>query len=88
MHTSSVITLTGATLVTGFVGYAVYFDYKRRNDPAFRSQLKKDRKRTSKELKKQGERRKKDASAEIERTVKELNQPGAIPSGVAEKEEV
>jgi import receptor subunit TOM20 len=88
MHASSVLTLTGATLVTGFVGYALYFDYKRRNDPVFRSQLKKDRKKTLKELKKQGDRKKKEVGDVVERTVNELNKPGAIPLGVNEREEV
>lgn len=88
MHASSVMTLTGATLVTGFVGYAIYFDFKRRNDPAFRSQLKKDKKRTSKEIKKQGEKKKKEVGSVIERTVDELNRPGALPAGVNEREEM
>lgn len=35
---------TGATLVSLTVGYAIYFDYKRRNDSSFRRKVKKDMK--------------------------------------------
>jgi import receptor subunit TOM20 len=31
--------LTAATAVTGLVGYAVYFDYMRRNNPEFRKNI-------------------------------------------------
>lgn len=88
MQASTVVSVTTATLITGFVGYAVYFDYKRRNDPAFRSQLKKDRKRTSKELKKQSEKKGKEAEMTIDKTIKDLNAPGALPTDVTEKEAV
>lgn len=88
MRTSTVLGLTGATVVTGLLGYAVYFDHKRRNDPAFRSALRKDKKRTSKELKKQNERKKREVEETIQETVTQLNQPGALPTSVQEKEEV
>jgi import receptor subunit TOM20 len=39
VNTSTVLTVTGITLATSFVGYAVYFDYQRRNNPAFRKKL-------------------------------------------------
>ncbi|PFH49247.1 hypothetical protein AMATHDRAFT_48863 [Amanita thiersii Skay4041] len=39
--TSSVLTIAGITLVTGFLAYAVYFDYRRRNDTGFRKKLRK-----------------------------------------------
>jgi import receptor subunit TOM20 len=88
MRTSSVLSLTGATLIGGLIGYAAYFDYKRRNDPEFRRKLKKDAKRTSRELKKRSEDKQKYASDLIQKTVDELNRPGVLPTSPAEKEEV
>lgn len=37
--TRQLLTLGGATLLTAALGYCVYFDYKRRNDPVFRKKL-------------------------------------------------
>ncbi|EPT03618.1 hypothetical protein FOMPIDRAFT_1022232 [Fomitopsis schrenkii] len=42
---STVLTVAGVTVLGGLVAYAVYFDYKRRNDVEFRKRLKKDKKR-------------------------------------------
>ena len=39
MKTSTIFTITGATILTGAVAYAVWFDNKRRNDASFRKQL-------------------------------------------------
>ncbi len=33
--------ITAGAAVTGFIGYAFYFDYQRRHNPAFRKNLKK-----------------------------------------------
>jgi import receptor subunit TOM20 len=88
MRASTVLSVTGVTLVTGFLGYAVYFDYKRRNDPAFRTKLRKDKKRTSKELKRAEQNKKKQVEEAIQRTVEELSKPGALPSDVEGKEQM
>ncbi|CCM05579.1 uncharacterized protein FIBRA_07806 [Fibroporia radiculosa] len=48
-RTSAIFTLASVTVLGGLVAYAVYFDYKRRNDTEFRKQLKKDRKRVTKQ---------------------------------------
>jgi mitochondrial import receptor subunit TOM20 len=37
--TWSIITIAGVTIASGVLAYAVYFDYKRRNDTEFRKQL-------------------------------------------------
>ena len=37
--TASALTVAGITVATGLLAYAVYFDYKRRNDAAFRKKL-------------------------------------------------
>jgi len=36
---STIITIAGVTVLGGFLAYAAYFDYKRRNDVQFRKQL-------------------------------------------------
>ncbi|KIY51648.1 MAS20-domain-containing protein [Fistulina hepatica ATCC 64428] len=40
-RSTSVATIAVLTVVGGLVAYAVYFDYKRRNDPTFRKKLRK-----------------------------------------------
>ncbi|KAF9266257.1 MAS20-domain-containing protein [Marasmius fiardii PR-910] len=49
-QTTSILTIAGITLITGFVAYAAYFDYKRRNDAGFRKNLKKQKKRVDKSI--------------------------------------
>lgn len=39
MKTSTAVTITGATVAASILGYAVYFDYRRRNDVNFRRKL-------------------------------------------------
>ncbi|KAG8833847.1 hypothetical protein FRC17_009964 [Serendipita sp. 399] len=43
--TSQIITISTVAVVLGIAGYAVYFDYVRRNDPQFRKRLRKEKKR-------------------------------------------
>ena len=38
-RTSSVLTVAAVTVLGGLFAYAVYFDYKRRNDSDFRKKL-------------------------------------------------
>ncbi|KAG6813431.1 hypothetical protein H0H92_011128 [Tricholoma furcatifolium] len=47
---SSVLAITGITILGGFVAYAVYFDHKRRSDPDFRKKLRKEKKRVDKSI--------------------------------------
>ncbi|TRM67858.1 mitochondrial outer membrane translocase complex, subunit Tom20 domain-containing protein [Schizophyllum amplum] len=47
-RSTSATTIAGITLLSGLVAYAVYFDYKRRNDANFRRKLRKDKKRVDK----------------------------------------
>lgn len=86
MRTQTILSVTGLTVLTSVVGYAIYFDYKRRNDPAFRSALRRDKKRTHKALQKQTENHKKEVAAAIEEAVRSVNEPGSLPSGVEDKE--
>ncbi|KAF9208923.1 hypothetical protein BGZ49_007129 [Haplosporangium sp. Z 27] len=48
MKTSTVVAATVGVLAVATIGYAIYFDSKRRNDPEFRRKLKKERKRAQK----------------------------------------
>ncbi|KAF9389883.1 hypothetical protein CPC16_005504, partial [Podila verticillata] len=51
MKTSHIVAVTVGTIAIASVGYALYFDSKRRNDPNFRRKLKKERKRAQKQAK-------------------------------------
>ncbi|KAG0325244.1 hypothetical protein BGZ99_000899 [Dissophora globulifera] len=48
MKTSTIVASTIGVLAVATIGYALYFDSKRRNDPEFRRKLKKERKRVQK----------------------------------------
>ncbi|KAF9180311.1 hypothetical protein BGZ51_006289 [Haplosporangium sp. Z 767] len=48
MKTTTIVAATVGVLAVATIGYAVYFDSKRRNDPSFRRKLKKERKRAQK----------------------------------------
>ncbi|EAU84415.2 hypothetical protein CC1G_01411 [Coprinopsis cinerea okayama7 len=50
MESRSTVLTVAAVVATGVLAYAVYFDYKRRNDPDFRKKLKKEKKRVNKSL--------------------------------------
>ncbi|KAF9464812.1 hypothetical protein BDZ94DRAFT_1281731 [Collybia nuda] len=49
-RSTSILTIAGVTVVGGVLAYAVYFDYKRRNDVEFRKKLRKEKKRVDKTL--------------------------------------
>ncbi|KAI8334581.1 MAS20 protein import receptor-domain-containing protein [Chlamydoabsidia padenii] len=51
LEKKQVALIAAGVAVTAGVGYLVYFDHKRRNDPKFRKQLKKERKKIAKKEK-------------------------------------
>ncbi|KAF9561202.1 hypothetical protein EC968_005829 [Mortierella alpina] len=51
MKTSTIVAATVGTLAVATIGYAIYFDQKRRSDPEFRRKLKKEKKRAMKQMK-------------------------------------
>ena len=65
--------------------YAVYFDYKRRNDPDFRKSLKREAKRQQRIAKEEAEQQGKAEKEEIKRAVKEAIEEG-FPSDLEERE--
>lgn len=67
------------------IAYAVYFDYKRRNDPQFRKQLKKESKRQAKAAKEEAEAHTVRQRQAIRAAVEEAKEEG-FPSDVEERE--
>ncbi|WFD04285.1 mitochondrial import receptor subunit tom20 [Malassezia obtusa] len=86
MRLSTALSWTGVTLSVAALGYAVYFDYRRRNDPSFRKLLRKQSKQSTKAAKREEKAAKKEQAAMIEKAVKDVATPGVLPSGVQEKE--
>ncbi|KAJ2930564.1 hypothetical protein H1R20_g6531, partial [Candolleomyces eurysporus] len=50
MASKATVLTAAAVVATGVVAYAVYFDYKRRNDADFRRKLRKEKKRVNKSV--------------------------------------
>ena len=65
--------------------YAVYFDYKRRNDPGFRNALKKESRRQARIAKEEAEIQGKQQREEIKSAVQEAIEEG-FPTDIEEKE--
>ena len=72
MKLSSVLTAAASTLAVATIGYAVYFDYKRRNDPDFRKKLRKQSKQSVKVAKKELKAAAQQESMMIEKAVREV----------------
>jgi len=73
---STIAALSIGTIVTGFLAYAVYFDHRRRNDPEFRKQLKRESKRTQKAAKEEAEAMGKQQKQQIREAVEKANEEG------------
>ncbi len=67
------------------LAYAVYFDYRRRNDPQFRKQLKKESKRQARAAKEEAEANTVRQRQAIRSAVEEAKEEG-FPTDVEEKE--
>jgi len=85
VRTSTIVAVTAGTLATGLVAYAVYFDHKRRTDPAFRKQIRKESKRQARAAREEAEQEKLSARAAIKQAVQEAQAEG-FPTDVEEKE--
>jgi import receptor subunit TOM20 len=85
IRTSTVVALSVGTVLTGLVGYAVYFDHKRRSDPEFRKSLKRESKRQAKAQKAQQEASDANTRKEIAALVREMNAEG-YPADTEQKE--
>ncbi|TFK55459.1 MAS20-domain-containing protein [Heliocybe sulcata] len=86
-RTSTVFTVAGVTLISGLLVYAVYFDYRRRNDASFRKQLRKEKKKIDKHV----SQTKADASVSIDpdelRAALEKVRSEDMPASSAEREQ-
>ena len=85
LRPSTVVAATVGTAVTGFLAYALYFDYRRRNDPEFRKQLKRQSKRTAKAAKAEAEESNNRDRKELRAMVDEANEEG-YPEKAEDKE--
>jgi len=73
---STIAAISVGTVVTGFLAYAVYFDHKRRNDPDFRKQLKRESKRTQRAAKEQEEAQGQEQKKAIREAVERASEEG------------
>ncbi|KAK5947626.1 mitochondrial import receptor subunit tom20 [Knufia obscura] len=85
MKTSTIVSITVGTMVTGVLAYAVYFDYQRRTNPEFRKALKRDAKRQQRKAKEESEMQGKQQREEIKNAVQEAQEEG-FPTDLEEKE--
>ncbi|KAH7116075.1 mitochondrial outer membrane translocase complex, subunit Tom20 domain-containing protein [Dendryphion nanum] len=73
---STIAVISVGTIVTGLLGYAVYFDHRRRTDPEFRKQLKRESKRTARVAKEEAESAGKEQKKAIREAVERANEEG------------
>jgi len=87
MKTSQIVLTSLSVLGVAGVGYAIYFDHKRRNDPVFRQNLLKQSKKSSKASKKEAAKRAQREDGFIQDLLQEVRAPGTFPAGVEEREQ-
>lgn len=73
LRTSTIVTIAASTVFTGLVAYAVYFDHRRRTDPDFRRQLKRDSKKSQRAAKLEAEASTRARRDEIRALVEQVN---------------
>lgn len=85
VRTSTVVAAVVGTTITGLAAYAVYFDYKRRNDVEFRRNLKREAKKQAKAAREEAEGNDKKDKQELRQMVDEAVEEG-WPTAAEEKE--
>jgi len=85
LRPTTIIAATVGTLVTGFVAYAVYFDYKRQTDPEFRKALKRESRREARLARSQAEAQSTQQKEAIRVAVASAREEG-FPTDVEDKE--
>ena len=83
---SAIIAATVGAAAAAFVGYAIYFDHRRRTDPEFRKALKRDAKREARIAKTQQDAQGQQQRAQIRAMIQEAKEEG-FPSNPQEMEE-
>lgn len=87
MKTSQIVLTSLSVLGVAGIGYAVYFDHRRRNDPAFRKSLRKESKKSSKADRRAAAKRAQQEDSFIQELLQEVRAPGTFPAGVEEREQ-
>ncbi|RFU30187.1 hypothetical protein B7463_g6182, partial [Scytalidium lignicola] len=85
VQTTTIVAVSVGAVATGFLAYAVYFDHRRRTDPTFRKQLKKESKRQARAAKEEAEANSSKQRQAIRIAVQEAKEEG-FPVDVEEKE--
>ncbi|KAH8593492.1 mitochondrial import receptor subunit tom-20 [Bisporella sp. PMI_857] len=85
VQTSMIVAASVGTVATGLLGSAVYFDHKRRTDPNFRKQLKRESRRQARAAKEEAEAETIRQKASIKEKVVEAKEDG-FPLDVEERE--
>jgi len=85
VQTSTVVAATVGTVATSLVAYAIYFDHRRRTDPGFRKQLKRESKRQARAAKEEAEAHTSKQRQALKIAVEEAKEEG-FPTDVEEKE--
>ncbi|KAF2744233.1 mitochondrial import receptor subunit tom-20 [Sporormia fimetaria CBS 119925] len=73
---ATIAAITVGTVVTGLLAYAVWFDHRRRSDPEFRKQLKREHKRSARAAKEDAESATKEQKKQIRAAVERANEEG------------
>jgi import receptor subunit TOM20 len=76
LRPSTVAVITAGTVVTGLIAYAIYFDHRRRTDPNFRKELKRESKRQARAAKEEAEAGAKEQKQAIRDAVARANEEG------------
>ncbi len=84
-RSSRILYASIGTIITGCLGYAIYFDYKRRHDPGFRKALKSESRRQLRLAKTEQEAEGKRSRLQIRALVDAANEEG-YPRDAEEKE--
>ncbi|KAL2107422.1 hypothetical protein VUR80DRAFT_5265 [Thermomyces stellatus] len=85
VQTSTIVTASVATAVTGFLAYAVYFDYKRRSEPDFRRGLRRNERRQVRAEKEEAKARSQQQRQKVKQAVAAAVDEG-FPKDPSEKE--
>jgi import receptor subunit TOM20 len=76
IRAQTVVALSAGAVVAGALGYAVYFDYKRRTDSEFRRAIKRDAKKQARAQKAKAEESAANMRKEIAQLVRHMNSEG------------
>ncbi|KAG0379493.1 hypothetical protein BGX24_000233, partial [Mortierella sp. AD032] len=85
MKTSTIVAATVGTLAVATVGYAIYFDQKRRSAPEFRRKLKKEKKRAMKQQKEEEKKKTTQTTQTVEEALASIKEDD-FPTSMEERE--